>query len=164
MSLTKKGTAWVLVPRLCLHFTSEHKIYKHYLIPSTTFPLQEKNDLCSVLWEKRYFQKHSLDVHPLNHQASSWARCLNLRGWLELDTVFCTFAFSTSLLTILKHLLAQHVSPSETPPSLHASPRTPRHSAFEFWIPLCSQTKVTILTSIADLCYLRKKSFALSRK
>ena len=44
-----------------------------------------------------------------SHQAPSWARCLNLRGWLELDTIFCTFAFSTFLLTILKHLLTQHV-------------------------------------------------------
>ena len=109
MPLTKKGTAWVLVPRLCLYFTSSHKMYKHYLIPSSTFPLKEENDLCSVLGEKRCSQDHSLDVHPLNSPGFLLSEVPNLRAWLEVNTVFGTFPFSILLLTILKHLLTQHL-------------------------------------------------------
>lgn len=73
-----------------------------------------------------------------SHQPSCWVRCLNLRGGLEQDTIFVLLP--SAPFHCLEASPRSTCSPSETPPSLHAAPGTPRCSAFGFWVPLCSQT------------------------
>lgn len=105
MSLTKTGTAWVLLPRPCLYFTSSHK---QYLIPSTTSPLKEKNNFCSVLWKKSYFQMF-LNGHPLKSQGFHLSTLPKSHRVIRTGHNLLYFCVQLILLTVLEHLLTQPV-------------------------------------------------------
>lgn len=108
MSLIKTGTAWVFLPRPCLYFTSSHKTYNYYLIPFTISPLQEKNDLCSVLWKKSYFQTF-LNVHPLKLQGFHLSKVPKSHSVIRTGHILLYFCVQLFLLTVLEHPLTQPV-------------------------------------------------------